>query len=384
MTAMPMTAAGGPAPVIFGGCKGIDDQAGTGTATGRRDRYLVPVLGLCLLVATTAYLMVFTLLGQIGASLHAPQTTLTWLTIAAVITGTVSSVLLPALGSVLGQRRLMAGTLGCLAAVTIPAGRARVIDVGQGGDMAGPSAAVPDARVPGLAVPATRRHIDIRGALLLTLGLAAALLPVTQGKAWGWTSPRVTTLLAAAAVLLTAWAVTAVRSAEPLVRLRILARPGVAAGVVLFMLTAATVGVVNLTVPSFLEAPRAAGHGTGASVLGAGLDMLPFAAAITIAGYFAGGWRSGCARRPSRSPPSAPRPSRSACWRASTTARARSSRSSRSSAPVTERWWRPSSSRSRARSARPTRARPPGSAARRAESAVPSPARRSPPCSRAD
>ena len=118
MTAVPMLGADGPAPVIFGGRnrgrKAIDDQAGAAAAAGMRDRCLVPVLGLCLLVATTAYLMVFTLLGQIGDSLHASAVTLSWITIAAVITGTVSSALLPALGSVLGQRRLMVGSLGCL------------------------------------------------------------------------------------------------------------------------------------------------------------------------------------------------------------------------------------------------------------------------------
>ena len=79
-------------------------------------------------------------------------------------------------------------------------------------------------------VTTARRRVDIPGALLLAFGLAAALLPVTEGNAWGWTSPRVTILLAVAAVLLAAWAVTAVRSADPLVRLRILTRPGVAAG----------------------------------------------------------------------------------------------------------------------------------------------------------
>ena len=93
MTAVQMTEAGNPAPVAFRERRGTDGRAGT--ATGMRDRYLVPVLGLCLLVATTAYLMVFTLLGQIGQSLHASGTALTWLTIAAVITGTVSSALLP-------------------------------------------------------------------------------------------------------------------------------------------------------------------------------------------------------------------------------------------------------------------------------------------------
>jgi MFS family permease len=57
---------------------------------------------------------------------------------------------------------------------------------------------------------------------------------------------------------------------------------------VLFLVTAVTVGVVNLTVPSFLEAPVAAGYGAGASVLSAGLDLLPFALAITAAGWLAG------------------------------------------------------------------------------------------------
>jgi MFS family permease len=320
----------------------------------------VPVLGLCLLVATTAYLMVFTLLRQIGESLHASAATLSWITIAAVITGTVSSALLPALGSVVGQRRLMTGSLGCLAvgsvlsaiapdAGVLIAGRvvaslglaaaglsiaivrehrggpglaralggiaafegvAAAVGFALGGAVEG--AARSDWRavflamaalsavagvlaaitIPGGRARATeageRRRIDIPGALLLACGLAAALLPLTEGAAWGWTSLRVSLLLAVAAALLTAWAVTAVRSPDPLVRLRILTRPGVAAGVVLFLLTAATVGIINLTVPSFLEAPRAAGYGAGASVLGAGLDMLPFAAAITIAGYLAG------------------------------------------------------------------------------------------------
>ena len=68
MTAVQMTEAGKPAPVDFRGRAGSGDQTGAGTAVGLRERYLVPVLGLCLLVATTAYLMVFTLLRQIGAA----------------------------------------------------------------------------------------------------------------------------------------------------------------------------------------------------------------------------------------------------------------------------------------------------------------------------
>jgi hypothetical protein len=202
----------------------------------------------------------------------------------------------------------LATVAAVLAAVAIPGGQARVTDVHGRRQTAMPATAMPATTMPVAAMPAMaasatrapavgrpaasatarRRHVDIPGALLLAFGLAAVLLPVTEGNAWGWASPRVTILLAVAAILLAAWAVTGVRSANPLVRLRILTRPGVAAGVVLFLLTAATVGIVNLTVPSFLEAPPAAGYGAGTSVLRAGLDMLPFAAAITIAGYLAG------------------------------------------------------------------------------------------------
>jgi hypothetical protein len=78
------------------------------------------------------------------------------------------------------------------------------------------------------------------------------------------------------------------RTVDPLVRLNVIAIPGVAAGTVLFLTTAATVAVVNLTVPSFFQAPAAAGYRASASVLGAGLFLLPFALAITVAGLAAG------------------------------------------------------------------------------------------------
>jgi hypothetical protein len=99
-------------------------------------------------------------------------------------------------------------------------------------------------------------------------------------------------LLAVAVVLLAAWAATALRRPDPLIRLDVLLLPGVADGTVLFVVTAATVSIINLTVPPFLEAPSAgyggAGYGGGASVLDAGLDLLPFAVAITASGYLAG------------------------------------------------------------------------------------------------
>jgi MFS family permease len=324
-------------------------DGGTGS-----DRLLVPVVGLCLLTGTAAYLMVFTMLAQIGASLNVSGSLLGWIVIATIITGTVSATLFPALGSVIGQRRLMVAAMGCLAAgsvlsaaapdaATLLAGRiiaapgfaasslsiaiVREHRSGPGlsrsfgviAAFAGAAAGVGftlggaveevargDWRSVFVAVAAAgaitavlaavtipggtlaSRRADVPGALLLAGGLVAALLPITEGAAWGWTSWRVTGLLAGAVVLLTVWAVRELRVADPLVRLGILALPGVIGGTVLFFVTSATVGVINLTVPAFLQAPAADGYGAAASVLDAGLDLLPFAAAITAAGFVAG------------------------------------------------------------------------------------------------
>jgi MFS family permease len=324
-------------------------DGGTGS-----DRLLVPVVGLCLLTGTAAYLMVFTMLGQIGASLNVSGSLLGWIVIATIITGTVSATLFPVLGSVIGQRRLMVAAMGCLAAgsvlsavapdaAALLAGRILAAPGFAAGSLsiaivrehrsgpglsrsfgviaafAGAAAGVGftlggaveevargDWRSVFVAVAAVSaitavlaavtipggtlasRRVDVPAALLLAGGLVAALLPITEGAAWGWTSWRVTGLLAGAVVLLTMWAVRELRVADPLVRLDILALPGVIGGTVLFFVTSATVGVINLTVPAFLQAPAADGYGAAASVLDAGLDLLPFAAAITAAGFVAG------------------------------------------------------------------------------------------------
>jgi MFS family permease len=310
---------------------------------------------MCLLVATAAYLVVFTMLGQIGASLHVSRSLLGWIVIATIITGTVSAALLPALGAALGQRRLMAAAMGCLAvgslvSATAPDGAAMLggrliaslgfaaaplsvaivrehrsgaslaLSLGVIAAFEGVAAAVGftlggaveqaasgdwrsvfvaiaviSALTGALAATVIPRHAlaprrpDVPGAVLLAAGLVAALLPVTEGATWGWTSWRVLALLASAVVLLSCWAALAMTRPDPVIQLRLLASsPGMAMGAGLFVLTSATVGIVNLTVPPLLQAPLATGYGQGASVLGAGLAMLPFALTITVAGFAAG------------------------------------------------------------------------------------------------
>ncbi|WP_433224063.1 MFS transporter [Microtetraspora malaysiensis] len=61
-----------------------------------------------------------------------------------------------------------------------------------------------------------RRRLDVPGAVTLTLGLAALVTGVTEARL-GWSRPVVLAALAAAAVLLTSFALVEVRRSEPLI-----------------------------------------------------------------------------------------------------------------------------------------------------------------------
>src|SRR5215218_3075520 len=69
----------------------------------------------------------------------------------------------------------------------------------------------------------TPSRIDIPGAVLLSGGLVAFLLALTEGESWGWTSARILLLFAAAVTLLVTWAIVELRVPEPMVDMRMLA-----------------------------------------------------------------------------------------------------------------------------------------------------------------
>ncbi len=132
------------------------------------------------------------------------------------------------------------------------------------------------------AVPSSR-HLprarpDYLGALLLTGALATLLIAIAQGSVWGWTSVGVMGLLAAAVVLTAAWITAQLHTAVPLVQLRLLVHPAVLTCDV----CAAVLGVAmyaNMpTITEFVQAPRSTGYGFGASVVVAGLCLLPLSA----------------------------------------------------------------------------------------------------------
>jgi EmrB/QacA subfamily drug resistance transporter len=138
----------------------------------------------------------------------------------------------------------------------------------------------------------TRSRLDVPGALLLSAGLVALLLALTEGENWGWTSPRTLGLLGVSAAAFLTWVVVERRVPEPLVDMRMMTRrpvlfanlTGLIAGFALF-------GSFVL-VPSLLQLPRGlpadlaqlADYGFDASATQTGLYLLP--AAVT--GFFTG------------------------------------------------------------------------------------------------
>ena len=131
-------------------------------------------------------------------------------------------------------------------------------------------------------------RVDWMGALLLSGWLIALLVGVSEGPAWGWSSPRVLGLFAAGIVLLVVWVRAESRIVNPLVdmtmmRVRAVWTTNLAAFVFGFGMLSSFI-----LVPQFVELPTSTGFGFGASVTKAGLFLLPATGGMLLAGPFAG------------------------------------------------------------------------------------------------
>ena len=118
-------------------------------------------------------------------------------------------------------------------------------------------------------------RVDLVGAVLLSVGLVCLILPLEQSHDWGWGSARVWVLLAAAAVVLAAFAAYEIRRSDPLVDLRALRRrpvltTNIASICFGFALFASFIGT-----STFIEAGEWTGYGFGSSLLVGGLALLP-------------------------------------------------------------------------------------------------------------
>lgn len=131
-------------------------------------------------------------------------------------------------------------------------------------------------------------QIDWAGAVLLTGGLVAFLLAISQGQVWGWASAVIIGLLVGAVVLLTVFGLVEARLKEPLIDIRLLGKRAVLTpNITALIIGFGMYGAFTL-VPKLVQTPSKFGYGFGASVTGAGLFIIPMAIAMLVASPLAG------------------------------------------------------------------------------------------------
>jgi EmrB/QacA subfamily drug resistance transporter len=130
--------------------------------------------------------------------------------------------------------------------------------------------------------------IDWGGAALMSGGLVALLVAVSEGNTWGWGDARTIGLFALSVVVLLVWIRFERGVDQPLVDMEMMRQRAV----LTTNLTALLVGFGMfgsfILIPKFVEIPTSAGYGFGATVTEAGLFLLPSALIMLFAGPVAG------------------------------------------------------------------------------------------------
>ncbi len=118
-------------------------------------------------------------------------------------------------------------------------------------------------------------RLDVVGILGLALGLAALLVGISKGSAWGWGSMTTWAFIIGGTAVLLAWGGYELRQPAPLVDLRTMARPAVLFTNLAAILIGFGMMAQSIVVPQLLEAPASTGYGLGQSILMVGVWMAP-------------------------------------------------------------------------------------------------------------
>ncbi|MFJ2116312.1 MULTISPECIES: MFS transporter [unclassified Streptomyces] len=128
---------------------------------------------------------------------------------------------------------------------------------------------VPESRV------RTGGSFDLVGAIGLSIALVSLLLAVSKGADWGWDSGTTLGLFAVAVITLIAWGAYELRTAQPLVDLRTLARRQVLFTNLASIAFGFSMFATALSLPQLLQLPEQTGYGLGRSMLTVGLVLAP-------------------------------------------------------------------------------------------------------------
>jgi MFS family permease len=123
---------------------------------------------------------------------------------------------------------------------------------------------------------------------LMSLGLIAVLLAVTEATTWHWLSAKTLGLIVVGIAVLALWVRGESRSAQPLVDMRMMRIRGVWTTNTVAFLVGFGMYSSFILLPQFVEAPTSTGYGLGDSVTSAGLFLLPSTVCLLVFGSLTG------------------------------------------------------------------------------------------------
>ena len=131
-------------------------------------------------------------------------------------------------------------------------------------------------------------RVNWRAAALMTVGICAALLAVSEATTWGWGSAKTLGLLAAGLVVCAVWVAVEARSRQPLVDMTMMRIRGVWTTNVAAFLLGAGMYSSFVIIPQFAQLPTSTGFGFGSSVVVSGLYLLPMTITSMLMSLLAG------------------------------------------------------------------------------------------------
>lgn len=134
----------------------------------------------------------------------------------------------------------------------------------------------------------TPARLDLRGAVVLAVGLVLPLIAISQAHSVGWGSTRTVLLIGAGLAVLVFWIALERRTPQPLAEIAALAKPPVLLTNLATLLVGFGMFGSFILIPTLAQAPTSTGYGFGVDATHAGLLLMPGSFAMLAFGPLSG------------------------------------------------------------------------------------------------